>query len=234
MRVYLPLTSIAHTHTQTEVFTHRSVPPPALSRPNVDLFTWPPGICLSQRSIWSDCPSSSQLLCLKDGPMLTLLFSNKQVLTQGKDRLLDWMCLLHVPISNFSHERSVQAGTKCMPGFFCLFLSFCGTTRNPSQVERGSSLPSLFFARQPQVLCELCGGGGGGPESVRCLSLCLVQRCRGCVACETCIHCSVVELNRARKALQAWETERQTKTENERDSKGRRGRLSTMEFRLHF
>lgn len=41
----------------------------------------------------------------KTGPMLTLLFSNKQHLTKGKACLLDWTCPLHVPISNFSHER---------------------------------------------------------------------------------------------------------------------------------
>lgn len=58
----------------------------------------------------------------------------------------------------------------------------------------------------PRELCRR-----GGLESVRCLWLCLVQRCRGCVACETCIHCTVVELNRLWKTLQAWETESLTK-----------------------
>lgn len=114
-----------------------------------------------------------------------------------------------------------------LPSFLFSFLSFCGTIRNPSQIERRRELtPFSLLARQAQVLCELCGGGGGGgPESARCLWLCLVQRCRGCVACETCIHCSVAELNRARKALQALETD---KKKNERDSRGEgKGRLST-------
>ena len=119
-----------------------------------------------------------------------------------------------------------------LPGFL-FFLSFCGTIGNPSQIERRRELtPFSLLARQAQVLCELCGGGGG-PESERCLWLCLVQRCRGCVACETCIHCSVVELNRARKALQALETD---KKKNERDSRGegKEGFQLSMEFSLPF
>lgn len=51
--------------------------PRLLSWPSADLLTWPIGIYWSQRSSWSDCPFSGWLLCLKDRPVLPLLFSNE-------------------------------------------------------------------------------------------------------------------------------------------------------------
>lgn len=56
------------------------------------------------------------------------------------------MCLLHVPISNFSPERSVWEGTKYMPSLLSFFfLPFCGTIENLSRIERGSLPPCLFL-----------------------------------------------------------------------------------------
>lgn len=189
------------------MFTHQLVPPPALGWPNVDLFTWTP------RDLPKPKVNLVRLSLQWPIAVLERRGPNSHYCFPINSTLLDWICLLHVPITSLSHERSVvRKGDEVYAQLVCPFVENSGK----SEPGRGGKFTPSLLARQAQVPCELCRGGG--PESVRCLWLCLVQRCRGCVACETCIHCSVVELNRAWKALQAWETESLTKQENERDS----------------
>lgn len=185
------------------MFTHRLGPPPTLSWPNVDLFTWNPRDLLKPKvnlvRLSLQCPIA---LLERRGP-------NSHYCFPINSTLLDRICRLHDPVNNLSHKRLVHKGTKFTPSCFVLLWK----TQKSEPGREGKFTPSLF-ARQAQVPCELCRGGG--PERARCLWLRLVQRCRGCVACETCIHCSVVELNRAWKALQAWKAKSDKEREWER------------------
>lgn len=153
--------------------------------------------------------------------MLTLLFSNCRTFTEEKKKRLAWLnvCFTHSKEQFLTWEIGLSSDKAYTQ-------SFCGEIWNLSQIERGGVIPFSLLARQAQVPCELCRGGG--PESARCLWLCLVQRCRGCVACETCIHCSVAEqgwielekLSRHKRVTDKKEWER---------LKGRKARLSTDE-----
>lgn len=224
MRVYLPLTPITHTHMQTEVFTHWLVPPPALSWPNVDLFTWPPRDLLkSEVNLVRLSLQCAIALLERWSPCTHYCFPINSTWLKEKDCLLDWKCLLHVPISNFSHESSVPHDSECMPSYFLWnnWESEPGWER-----EGGEFTPfslSLFLPGRLK-----CRASYAEEETMRVWG--------GCVACETCIHCSVVELNRARKALQAWETEADKERREWERFKGkeRRSFQLTMEFSLPF
>lgn len=150
-------------------------------------------------------------------------------MTKGKDHLHDWMlCFAHPYKQFFTWEFNLAKDD----GYG---VSVCEALWNLSQIEvereiKGCFTPLLFFAQQAQVPCELCtvDWRGGGPGSGRCLWLCLVQRCRGCVACETCIHYPIaepgwIELER----LSSHESNGDKK--KERDSTRMRSRISTDE-----
>lgn len=169
--------------------------------------------------------------------MLILLFSNKQQLIKRKDCLLDLMCICVFAVLNkqfLTWEIRLRGGKVCSQDF-SFSLSFCGTIRNLSQTGGWGVVvpPFSHLAQQAQVLCELCGGGG--PESVRCLWLCMVQRCRGCVACETCIHCSLVEqcwIELGRLSRHERQRDRQRKRKREIQREREEGFQLTMEFIL--
>lgn len=224
MRAYLPLTSIVHTHRHRQrcllidwSLPHHWAGPMLTSSLDPQGFTKVKGQSVQIVPPVAVCSAWKTGLCSRYCFPINSTWLKKKIA-----RLLDWMCCLHVPMGNSHLRDQSETGHSIRPVFFFFGLLWSNWESEPDW--EGEFTPFSLLARQAQVPCELCGEG---PESARCLWLCLVQRCRGCVACETCIHCSVEELNRARKALQAWETGRRTKKENESDSKGRRGRLST-------
>lgn len=166
--------------------------------------------------------------------MLTLLFSNKHHLTKGKYCLLDWMCgCVHVPISvnvnvdwlnkQFLTWEISQRGDKVHAQHsFCPFVEQSGIWARLrggvypllSSCPAGSSAVRAMQRRRSWE-CEVPLAVPGPTMSWLCgmwdMHLLLWGR---------------VGLSRPRKALQSRH-ERQTNKENRRDSKARRGRLST-------
>lgn len=224
MRVYLRLTPITHTHTQRLRCSLIDLSlPQHWAGPMLTSSLDPQGFTKVKGQSGQIVPPVTICSALKTSPCLHYCFPINTAWPEEKVVCLIECGFLHVPISKFSYERLVRKkGQSVCTSFFCPFVEQLGIGAR----WREGSLPSSLFL--PDRL--KCCASNAEEEALRVceVPLAVPSPTMSWLCGMWDMHSLLrVELNRARKALQAWETERKTKRENERYSKGRRKSLST-------
>lgn len=118
MGVYLLLTPITHTNTETEVFTHRLAHPPTLSQPIFDLFIWPhQGFPKAKGQSGQISPPVADHFAWKPGLNSHYCFPMNSI---------HWICLFASSNNHFLTWEIIPNGDNAYAQLFCPFVEHSG------------------------------------------------------------------------------------------------------------